>query len=438
MPKLDPQTRLQNSDSQAAEIDFEVRASESAQRLLDQASTIAVVSSHLGRSLPLHQHVCRYLTLAMLHARITEQVLLVAEGSAIETWAIRAAETFRVPFVKVSLNGSINHRDRLGRPSPWIHVSCDKQLGRDQVLINMADRVDCVFVRAGGTIESVLRQRLIENQDATVRIASPLAVHPQSRRSYEQLLELGAVGWYCPPANQSGRVVSESSNESDAFAKAEVLGSEACDLASDKTAERELRWCTEDDGQWLVHCTRSCVGPWPGESVSQYQDWMLLNDSHQTNHYRGSCLGTLQRILKMQRLVGSALTSHQAFPVVCFSACPLAGLLSQRCYRPHLHRWDYEPYGIAIRKSAAVDLGCKPVIYGGASVRDDLPGEQLFRFQAQGKTYDWTSEYEWRFSGDVDLTQFDHDDIRVFVSNQSDKDALRTDFKTSVVASLLA
>ena len=75
--------------------------------------------------------------------------------------------------------------------------------------------------------------------------------------------------------------------------------------------------------------------------------------------------------------------------------------------------------GVAIRKSAAIDLGIRPVIYGTRQTKASLPMDQRYRFQAIGKQTDWRSEQEWRSLQDVDLTQFHPDDIRVFSSAAS-------------------
>jgi hypothetical protein len=160
---------------------------------------------------------------------------------------------------------------------------------------------------------------------------------------------------------------------------------------------------------------------------------MLLSDR------RGQVtpLDALSRILRTRCLFASARTSNQSHPVVCFSSRPLADILKQRCYRPHLHRWDYEPYGIAIRRSAAIDAGLQPVIYGTEQQRKNLPAEDQYRFQSCGKTYDWTGEAEWRCHGDLRLDEFRPNDLRLFVANRDDALKLNTELPISIVGELL-
>ena len=175
-------------------------------------------------------------------------------------------------------------------------------------------------------------------------------------------------------------------------------------------------WASQE-GEWLVHCTRGTDAAWPGVTPRQYLDSMLLGDGEAGG---GDALQTLSRIVRSGRLLARAGASSRAHAVVCFSAVPLRELLCRRCYRPHLHRWDYEPYGVAIRCRAAAAAGVKPVIYGDPTDRATIPPDDRYRFQPRGATYDWTAEREWRSPGDIDLGRFAADDVRVFVPNAED------------------
>ena len=136
----------------AARVETDRRA-----RALVDRPLLAVVSSRLGTSYRRHARVCRYLIRSMIEARQSGQVLLVAAGSAIEPWALRAAELYGVPLVRVTA-GCAN--DAKHRRSCWPTVAVDANANRDALVIAMADRVDCVLVRPRGTIDTALRKRL--------------------------------------------------------------------------------------------------------------------------------------------------------------------------------------------------------------------------------------------------------------------------------------
>src|SRR5437764_11844560 len=105
----------------------------------------------------------------------------------------------------------------------------------------------------------------------------------------------------------------------------------------------------------LTHTTRSCAGPWPGESFEAYAD-SLLNSQDSADH---SSLGALRRIVKQRRLIASALTIRAGYKVVSFTAMPLSDLPSLHQYRPHRVRWDFEPYGICIRRQWLIEHGAR-------------------------------------------------------------------------------
>jgi hypothetical protein len=346
---------------------------------------IAVTSSRLGHDVHVHRQVCQFLTRSMLDCRQRNGVILVASGSAIESWATRAAELFGVPLATVGINdeaASINVRAQV------------ENLSRDAVVIALADRVDAVYVRQCGNIEQSLLARVQARQDASTRVA----VSMNNKCAASRLIASGAIGWFYARAST----------------KPEVRPPQA-------SCHRDLddAW-TRTDGQWLIHCTRQRTGAWPGETERQYQDAILLGDSAALARQP---IDALARIIRTGRLTAGATATSKKHPVVCFSALPLQELLQRRCFRPQLGRWDYEPYGIAIRTSAAKRLGVVPVIYGPADERSRLAADQQFRFHPIGNTYDWRKEREWRCSESIDLQSLDRADIRVFARESEETES---------------
>lgn len=404
---------------------------------------IALTSSHLGRSVVRQAHICRYLVRSMSDARREGHVGLVAAESAIEPWAVRAADLFDVPLVRVNLvtagdaaraANSISHGTCRSRITEcWVH--CADGVSRDDVVIQMADQVDCVFLRAKGTIEQALRKRLAARTDASTRIAiDDPPTDKRTCRAVKDLMEHGALGWYC----------------AEGYCPAGYRPAKYCPavrpLSRRSHHTPSIRWSSDDwarrggdsvDDGWLVHCTRTCDGPWPGQTLRQHRDALLLGDRSLALADKHSPLGSLRRILQTRRLIASALASDRTHPVVCFSAVALQTLLKRRRYRPHLHRWDYEPYGIAIRKSVASACGFEPVIYGSPADRRRLKPSQAYRFQAVGRTYDWTAECEWRSPRDVDLDRLHPSDVRVFVRTRTEAMELPDRFPVTPVGHLL-
>lgn len=348
---------------------------------------VAAVSSRLGRDPRLHGQVCRFVSRSLLDSRGRAAVALVALGSAIEPWLLRGAELFGVPVVRIAVGRTDPNADLC------VHLRGSDPPSRDAVVIQAADRVDAVYVRAGGEIERGLRQRIALRKDGTTRVA---IIHERPSAAGD-LIARGAVGWYLlrrPPA-PGPRLDT-------------AVGTTAGTPANDG------RWI-QTSGAWLVHCTRGSATPWPGETIRQYRDAILLGSARAAERQP---IDALVRILRGRRLIAASATT--ADPVVCFSELPLIQLLSRRCYRPHLGRWDYEPYGVAIRRQAAEQAGIRRVVYGPAPQRSSLAPDERFRFQAEGTTYDWRQEQEWRAKGHVALDQFAPQDLRVFAADREE------------------
>ncbi|EMI22465.1 hypothetical protein RMSM_00614 [Rhodopirellula maiorica SM1] len=284
-------------------------------------------------------------------------------------------------------------------------------------MIGIADRVDAVYVRPGGKIDTQLRTRIVALRDPSTRVAV-IADVPSAA---VKLIDQGAIGWYLTrPDRETTKIVDHT-----------APGRPECGASNDTD------W-TRTDGQWLTHTTRGCGGPWPGQTEHQHQDELLLHHPSDDESRRSAGNGPLQTLARIVRsgvIVANAITSSKKYPVVCFSEVPLADRLRKRKFRPHLGRWDDEPYGIAIRLEAARRLGLKPVIYGDLKQRSQLAAEDQYRFQAKGKTFDWTREREWRSNRSVDLTQLDRRDVRIFLPSADEAKSLRpiTDWQITLL-----
>ena len=370
---------------------------------------VGVTSSRLTRDVDLHRDVCRYLSTLMLHLRNTQSRLLISEGSAIAPLATRAAELFQVPAVILqTAKQSRTKRDAKTLQGRSVFVRCRVQsttevrLCRDALLIALADQVNAVHVRNGGKVAANLLRRLSLFDDASTRVA----ILPKYDSATSELIDSGAIGWFITPTR------SDIQNATIPF----------CQLNHSRTSLTSDAW-TRSEGQWLSHCTRGTDGRRVGETEHQFQDRLLLAPC---TSLACSPLESLCNILRSQTLVANAITSNQKYPVVCFSAAPLVERLQNRSFRSHIGRWDNEPYGIAIRLDAAKRFGILPVIYGVPKERKQISLQDQYRFQAKGTTYDWTQEKEWRSAQSIDLCEFEREEIRVFVPDESSANAVQS------------
>ncbi len=335
-----------------------------------QNPLVAIVCSRVGHDPHRHRSLSQQIAASLQQARREEATVLIGDGTAIEPWVTHACELFHVPMIRLAATER-----------------------RDRDVIAIADRVDAAYVRSGGKVTELLRER-VELQSGVVRVAIQSrwgAAVKSDRQAVWELLDAGAVGRYLPGEDP----------KSPAEDARPAMSSELVNL---------------DWSQYLVHCTRAAAGPWPGQTWAQYRDDLLLADPSSAAR---DTVDALCRIVRGQRLIAGATTSDQAAAVVSFSAVGLPALLAARTYRSHLHRWDYEPFGIGMSRNAAARIGMQPVIYGDRELRKKLPPDQRYRFQATGETYDWTREQEWRCGSDIDLSRLGRDEVFIFVPDEN-------------------
>ena len=171
---------------------------------------------------------------------------------------------------------------------------------------------------------------------------------------------------------------------------------------------------------FLTHCTRRRHGPWPEQTEREFLDDLIL-DRPDAVH---SALASLLRILKSRKLIATGDTIRGGFPVVSFTEVSAAELQRLRVFRPHRGRWDFQPYGLSIRRAWLVDHGCRAVRYAEEHDWKELPDAERPFFQKStsptkgGGEIQWTVEQEWRHPGDIDLECLGGEDAFVFVPNQ--------------------
>ena len=147
-------------------------------------------------------------------------------------------------------------------------------------------------------------------------------------------------------------------------------------------------------GDWLVHWTRACPGPWPGETAAAYYHDMLAHPER----YVRSAGNTLARMLQESRIRASSWRMPGGKAAVSFSANGPGDAMRLMRWRKRYVRYSFEPWGIAVERRTLEEMGARQVRYDGGS----NDGERLFT-QSSGSAGDWEPEAEWRLPGDCDL-----------------------------------
>ncbi len=180
----------------------------------------------------------------------------------------------------------------------------------------------------------------------------------------------------------------------------------------------------------LTHWTRKTAYPWPGETKV---DFYAAFDTKQ-NGYPRSGFHTLKRMLKQRRLIASNKLIRGNKGVVSLTECLPWELAKLVKWRPGLFRWTFEPYGIALNKAKLESFGARRVVYGEDYQFRFLQDEDIPFFQSCGHgENNWREEKEWRHLGDMDLNQFEPEDVIIFVYTKEEAKELQNEFPFQVM-----
>ena len=264
----------------------------------------------------------------------------------------------------------------------------------DRISVFLPDFVAAIALRSGGTLNSLAEQRLGCSDYRPASLIQCIGSSAQHR------LCDGAVGWHVVPGQNN-----ENSNE---YLEEDCTHQLCCRLPNDFGQSKNTTW--------LNHCTRANFGKIPGESKSKYSARMFIQGETGT----GNALDALKMIARSGYLLGNSFGLRTKESSISFSSVPLAELLKRRVFRSHLGRWDWEPYGLSIKRIALEKQGCRPVIYGDDTLFQSLQPKERKYFQSEGKDGQWRQECEWRCFGRISLSSLSSDDVRYFVKTKTE------------------
>jgi hypothetical protein len=277
----------------------------------------------------------------------------------------------------------------------------ERQPLRDACLVALSDRAYAAEIRSGGIMEGLVREAHRRGQ--AVRVFRPAGLDR---------------------ATSGNRALIEEGFPTVSLALPEVSPEAA--PGRDRTGPAVRARASNLPGpESVIHFTRSCPGPWPGQTRLAYYR-ALLEERPDAAH---TAFDTLCRILEEGRIRGSRHLVRGGAAVVSFTGRPAAELRSLLRWRPGLIRWTFEPYGVAVRKEALPDLGLAPVIYGPESVWRGLAEEDRYRYQShRPPDLDWSIEEEWRLPGDLDLAALPREAVCVLVPSEREAAEIRDRF----------
>lgn len=418
---------------------------------------MAIVSSRIGKRRDLHRWWFDALRTAVIRTDSENECVCVVEGTMPAETVVRACELFGVPVLKLCApDKTVNTADELvdwlrnissknhaqksvGNYEHAVYLSPElvaespqqmrmppgdvgienESFNSDRITLPFADialvgtgeRIVAINCRPKGNVERLLTRRLSERpDDGAIVLVSCTDEGPPVP---ETLKSLGAVPWFLQNIAEPNSAFEAENDLTEVASGGLTIDNGPLD-------------CPDE---WLYHWTRPVAGPWHDQSKDEYLDELILGCDTADR----SAIAALMRLIS-QQVIKSSISEQNKPASVSFTAVPLSEFRRRRVFRGHRQRYDFEPWGIAIRKTALQRLGAEAVIYIEGE-RDKSNIETKFtqpRFDTK-KRIDWSEECEWRIEGDLNLNVFSIDDITLFVDRENEANILRKDARWPVV-----
>ncbi len=411
---------------------------------------LSILSSRLGRDAATQRLWLRELRPAVEWAKHEGRVLVTVEGTTAARPVERLAMLRRTPVIRYRLASTSDtvswfeqsvlasaESDAADCPTVFVspclntltngsasadELERNEPIDRDELLASLGDDLLALKVRPGSTTERLLRSRL----------NSKAAPEPWGQCWLSASRELIPIE---TATTLIGLGAREADFDSSTHRALSICIEDDLQPVSDRNDRAQLNSLSAGSWDFLTHWTRAKDSMSLQKLSDAELDELLLSDENCDR----SALGVLLSILKQRRIRATAQTIRGPVPVVCFTAMPLQQITEQRTFRTHRGRWDFEHYGLCIRREALCRFGAQPVIYGTdeefESLSDaDRPWFQLRASSSSSSEIDWTIEQEWRMPGDVDLTLFSPDDVVVFVRSRSEISAVKAITNWPVIA----
>jgi len=341
---------------------------------------------------------------------------LVSEPPVLESYA---SGTHWSVFVSSAMTMSGNSAKSDAPKSETLRLS--EQPIADRILYAAGDRLQVLRVRVGGAVQALLMQHVLDSE----RCASLVMLASDAAGQISEI-DLESHGCVIP-------WLLKSSDEG-VSAENHQPGSVKDDKPSCRSSTARGSWETSTPlshpDAWLLHWTRSTVGPWPDQDEQEFNDELILGCRSSDR----SALATLLRIVTEGRLWASSDAIRGGFRMVSFTEVPLHEFRSRRAYRRHRRRYDFEPWGIAIRRDMLVFAGARPVDYGDEESWHTTTEPARPFFQNAGAGDGWTKdEREWRIAGHVQLDKLPASAVVVFVDSEGSREIIQKETEWQVI-----
>jgi hypothetical protein len=281
----------------------------------------------------------------------------------------------------------------------------------DRILFAAGEQLQILRVRSGGAIQALLTHHVQdgERSKSLVMLASDAS---------------GQVAADVPDADGCVIPWLVKANENAYQSPPQILSSvgKRTELRTALGAALSDSSPLSHPADWLLHWTRSTIGSWPDQDEQEFSDELILGCRSADR----SALATLLRILSAGCLRASSEAIRGGFTVVSFTAVPLHEFRRRRTYRRHRRRYDFEPWGIAVRRDVMAAAGARPVRYGDEQIWQSMTETERPFFQNTGTVDGWIEdEQEWRLVNSLWLLELPASAVIVFVDTEAAREIVQ-------------
>lgn len=392
--------------------------SEDAFRWLSSYRSLGILSSHPSRNAFRSPAWQQALHSILEHAKRTPSVVLFPLSAPHSESIAFACSRLGLPSIAVTTGSQISSRTspkQIGLSSRIVfdstgQIAAGKLPAEDLAVAVLAERIAALNVTPGGKIATILERVLDCSSTDPGRVWINAQPKPSSAlaEAQKRWSDAGAILWFPKPTHPS-EFSSWACHHRVTPATLQIHAGIPEALAVSQ--------------QYLIHTTRARQSLWPDQSNLDVLDeaFRLAWNPNPTP------LETLLRIITDQRLIATTACKRAGLASISFTENTISVLLGMRAFQSHLARWDWEPYGLAIKKTALEELGAKPVRY--------LSRKQIAALDLDEQAYcqpiaekvsdrDWTTEKEWRLQKDIRLSHLPCDDAFLFVARDAEARAI--------------
>lgn len=174
------------------------------------------------------------------------------------------------------------------------------------------------------------------------------------------------------------------------------------------------------DSKYLIHWTRSSNGAWPDECQIDYWRAVIYSEEYPRGGF-----DTLKHILTTESIIASSRHMPNKIASVSFSGLSPSKALKLMRWRARYREMSFEPYGIGIDRDYALKYGVAAVLYSNSGIQKQHDVD-MWRRQSRGRKTDWSSEEEYRYRDDINLSKIPTDKLLAFCYRPDEADSLKS------------